>query len=66
MEREELTMQTKAQTHETTAPAPIAVQDRAAPTPTKSPKAFFEKMTKRPDINALLTRLAKNDQEEQA
>ncbi len=55
-------MRTRISQPETIAPAP-AVQDRASESPTKAPKAFFEKMTRRPDIHALLTRLAKYDQE---
>jgi len=58
-------MQTKAPPHDTPNTAPTAVQDHPTETPTTSPQAFFEKMAKRPDINDLLTRLAKYDQEEQ-
>lgn len=64
MEREEQAMQTKALTQDKTTTAPTAVQDRPHKAATKSPQAFYEKMVKRPDVRAILTRLAMMDQEE--
>ncbi len=64
MEREGPIMATNAPPTEKTTAAPSAVQDRADETPIRSPKAFYEKLVKRPDVREILTRLATMDRGE--